>query len=65
MTTKDLEAIHTKLIAARSRKKDLDLMKARAEIEAIQRECDAYYDGVADTLKAVTAMLPMDKEETP
>lgn len=65
MTKKDLEAIEAKLTARRIQKKEIALAKAQAEINTIQREADAYWDGVYDALKAVRDLLPDTKEATP
>lgn len=65
MTKKDLEAIEAKLTARRTQKKEIALAKAQAEINTIQREADAYWDGVYDALKAVRDLLPDTKEATP
>lgn len=57
MDTTGLDKILDKLAAAASRKKTLKLAKANAEVEAIQREEVAYYDGAYDALKEVRALL--------
>lgn len=60
MTTAEFDAIQRALINKMSRKKDIALATAKKEIDAIQREYDAYFDGVYDALKAVGAAM---KEE--
>ena len=57
MTTKDLDAIMEKLSLKAIRKKDIALVKAEAEKNAICREYEAYYDGAYDAIKAVKAAL--------
>ena len=53
MTTAEFDAIQEALINKMSIKKDLALQAAQKEIDTIQREYDAYFDGVDDALKAV------------
>lgn len=63
MTGVQLEQIFNDLTRAHARKRDAALIKANAEIAAIQREDAAYYDGVYDTIKAVTAKLKEEDAE--
>lgn len=63
MTGVQLEQIFNDLTRAHARKRDAALIKANAEIAAIQREDAAYYDGVCDTIKAVTAKLKEEDAE--
>lgn len=58
MTTKDLEAIMDRLTHIREHKKQIALAKAQAEIQTIQRETEAYWDGMWDFCKAVKELLP-------
>lgn len=58
MTAKDLEAIREKLELASRQKTLIALAKAQAEIQTIQREADAYWDGVYDAIRAVKDLLP-------
>ena len=58
MTTKDLDAIMEWLTSNREHKKQIALAKAQAEIQTIQRETDAYWDGMWDFCKAVKELLP-------
>lgn len=53
MLSEKLQAIHNRLIEKKVRKADIARIKANAEIEAIQREEDAYCDGVYDALREV------------
>ena len=57
MTTAEFDAIQKALINKMSRKKDIALAAAQKEIDTIQREYDAYFDGVDDALKAVRAAM--------
>lgn len=54
---KKLNAILSELDKKRQHKKDIQLAKAQAEIAAIQREYEAYYDGLYDAIKAVKNIL--------
>lgn len=58
MTAKELDAILADLEKNRQHKKDIQLAKAQAEINAIHREADAYFDGLYDAIRAVKALLP-------
>lgn len=58
MTTKDLDAIMDRLTHIREQKKQIALTKAHAEIATIQRETDAYWDGMWDFCKEVKELLP-------
>lgn len=57
LTPKDLDKIIEDLERKRQHKKDIQIAKAKAELDAINRETDAYYDGVYDTIKAVKALF--------
>ena len=63
MTTKDLEVIVDQLTSRREHKKQIQLTKAKAEIETIQREAEAYWDGIYDAIKAVKNILPDPPKE--
>ncbi len=63
MTTKDLEVIADQLTSRREHKKQIQLTKAKAEIETIQREAEAYWDGIYDAIKAVKNILPDPPKE--
>ena len=58
MTDKDLDAIIDRLTSIREHKKQIALTKAQAEIQTIQRETEAYWDGMWDFCKAVKELLP-------
>ena len=60
MTTKDLDAIMDRLTHIREQK--IALTKAQAEIQTIQREAEAYWDGMWDFCKAVKELLPQEKD---
>ena len=62
MDEKWLDELIQRLDSTHSRKKDRLLIKANAEIEAIQREAVAYYDGVCDAIKEVKNRLKKDGE---
>ena len=62
MTTKDLDAILDKLTSAREHKKQIAIAKAQKELETIQRETDAYWDGMCDFCNAVKQLLPTGGE---
>ena len=57
MTDKELDAIVTRLESARERKKQIQLTKAQAEIDTINRCTDAYYDGLYDVIREVRRAL--------
>lgn len=63
MNAKELDEVLERLAAAHSRKKERLLIKANAEIEAIQREDVAYYDGAYDAIKEVKELLATLAEE--
>lgn len=58
MTDKDIKAIREKLEAKAAYKRDVALAKAQKEVETINRAYDAYWDGMYDALKAVSALIP-------
>ena len=58
MTDKELDSIMTRLTSAHDHKKQIQLAKANAEIATIQREADAYWNGVYDALKEVRNAMP-------
>lgn len=62
MTTKDLDAIMDRLTHIREQKKQIALTKAQAEIQTIQRETEAYWDGMWDFCKEVKHLLPKEKD---
>lgn len=60
MTGEQLEQIFNDLTRAHARKRDNALIKAKAEIEAINREDTAYYDGVYDTIREINKALSQE-----
>ena len=62
MTTKDLDAIMDRMTSIREHKKQIAITKAQAEIQTIQRETEAYRDGMWDFCKAVKDLLPKEKD---
>lgn len=63
MTGEKLEQIFEDLTRSHARKRDIALAKAKAEIETIQREDSAYYDGVYDTIKEIKNALQQEATE--
>lgn len=53
------------LSATADRKRDLKKVKAKAEIDAIDREYVAYVDGVYDAVKQIRAAEDMDGKGIP
>ncbi len=51
-----LQAICDRLIDKRNRKAGIARVKAMAELDTIQRETDAYFDGVYDAMRALDDM---------
>lgn len=47
------DEIESRLTSMANRNRDLRFLKAQAEIDAIQREYEAYTDGVLDAIKAI------------
>lgn len=62
MTVKELDAILAYLEKKRQHKKDIQLAKAQAEINAIHRESEGYFDGIYDAIKEVKELLPIEKD---
>lgn len=62
MDDNDFGRIVSQLEITINRRKEIRLVKANAEIGAINREADAYYDGVYDAIKAVKAALEEEKQ---
>ena len=62
MSGEKLERIFNDLTCAHARKRDNALIKAKAEIEAIQREDTAYYDGVYDAIKEIKNALKQEAD---
>lgn len=62
MTAKELDALVSRLDSVWQHKKMLQLTKAQAEMEAISKCAEAYYDGLYDLAKEIRHLLP--KEDT-
>ena len=60
MTIEQIEKMRDGLTKAHNLKTQKRLIQANAEIDAIQREDVAYYDGVFDAVKEVIRLI--DKE---
>lgn len=61
MTVKELDAIVNRLDVARQHKKQIQLTKAQAEIDTINRCADAYFDGLYDMAKEIKNLLPLEE----
>lgn len=57
MTTKELDALVSRLESTRQHKKQILLTKAQAEMEAINKCAEAYYDGLYDLAKEIRDTL--------
>lgn len=62
MTGKELDDILNNLDLLRMRKREIETVKAQAELKAIEREYLAYYDGAYDAIKAVKMAMGKPKE---
>jgi hypothetical protein len=63
MTAKELDNIVARLDSARQHKKQIQLAKAQAELDTINRCADAYYDGLYDMAREIKVKLLLS--ETP
>ena len=54
----DYDAILDKLCTRAGRKREAALIKANAELQTIEREYTAYYDGAYDAVKAIKEAMP-------
>lgn len=59
----EFDKILADLDAAKQRKTQCAIIKAQAEIGALQREATAYYDGAYDALKAIKRRLAEEGDE--
>ena len=57
MTLKEIDAIIDRLDSARQHKKQIQLAKAQAEIDTINKCADAYYDGLYDMAREIKVKL--------
>lgn len=62
MKLTELDEILANLDAARQRKEDLAIAMAKREIETINRETVAYYDGAYDAIKEIRKRLSEEGE---
>ena len=60
MTNSEVEKILDDLERAKTRKFDIQMAKAQAELKTVGREREAYLDGIYDFAKAINRLL---KEE--
>ena len=59
-----LQEICNSLMAKRNRKADIDRLRVKAELDTIQRETDAYMDGLYDAMKAIQKKMKATVPET-
>ena len=59
----DFDKVIDDLDRRRARKKDIDLARAHSEISAINREYEAYVDGLYDAVKAIKVQYAKEKGE--
>ena len=64
LTEKDMQALCNDLMAKRNRLADLHRLKARMELDTIQRETDAYMNGLYDAMKAIQKKMKAPVPET-
>ena len=57
-----IEKIFSNLYNAKAAKAREERMALRRELEFVDRELDAYYNGISDTIKMVQAMEAEEKE---
>ena len=59
----DVEKALADLERARGRKRDMQMTKAQAEIDAINREYEAYLDGIYDLAKALNKVCIREERD--
>lgn len=57
------DEISERLMSIASRKRDTNQMKAQIELKTIQREYEAYTDGVLDALKAIKQAMQREEQD--
>ena len=57
------DEIGERLMSIASRKRDTKQMEAQIELKTIQREYEAYTDGVLDALKAIKQAMPREEQD--
>ena len=62
MTTDDLNEIYYELSSNYHRKISIKLVEANAEIKALQREDDAYWNGLSDAIAEIKKRMNEDGE---
>lgn len=63
MSEKELEAICARLTMSKDRIRDIKIAKAQAEVDAINREYNAYCDGVDDAIRAVRGVVEQESRQ--
>lgn len=58
----DYEKIEQYLISVAGEKRDKKILKAKAEMDTIQREYVAYMDGVVDAIRYITGVAKVDDD---
>lgn len=59
MDAKELDSIVARLDSIRQHKKHIEIAKAQAEIDAINRCYEAYFDGLYDMAREIKNLLPV------
>lgn len=59
----DFDEILNGLEKGRSRKRDMALVKAHAEIDSINKEHEAYIDGIYDAVKAIKSRYEKEQKD--
>lgn len=58
----DYEKIEQHLISVAAGKRDKKILQAKAEMDTIQREYEAYIDGVVDAIRYITGTAKVDDD---
>lgn len=58
----DYEKIEQHLISVAAEKRGSKIRQAKAEIDTIQREYEAYMDGVVDAIRYITGVAKVDDD---
>lgn len=58
----DFDKILDDLEKGRNRKRDMALVKAHAEIDSINREYEAYLDGIYDAVKVIKSRYEKEQK---
>ena len=62
MTAKEIDSIVSKLDSIRQNKKHIEIARAQAEIDCINRCAVAYFDGLYDMAKEIKNLLPAEAD---